>query len=62
MEEDLQRRPFTRAEETPSARRENEGVPSGHGKSADEEVLVGGEMRGQVEVGREDLREVGDGV
>lgn len=58
VEEDLQWGPFLGAEETPSAGRKNEGVPSRDGEGADEEVLLSGEMGREVEVGGEDVGEV----
>ena len=60
MEEDLQWRPLFGTKKTPCARGENEGVPGGDGEGAHEEVLVCREVRGKIEVGREDLGEVGD--
>ena len=52
VEKDLERWPFRCAKETPCTRRENEGVPGGDSECAYEEVLVRGEVRGKVEVGR----------
>ena len=57
MEENLQGWPFLGAQKPPCARRKNESVPSGYGERADEEVLVGRQMRGQVK-GRRELERI----
>lgn len=62
VEQELQWWPFLSLEEPPGSRGQNQGVPSGDGKRAHEEVLVCRQMRRKIEVGREDLREVGDAV
>ena len=55
VEDDLERGPFLCAEEPPSPWRQDEGVPCSDGESTDEEVLVSGEMRREVEGGGEDV-------
>lgn len=55
--EHLEDGPLGGLHEAPGAGRENEGVPCGDGESADEKVLVGGEMGRKVERGREDVCE-----
>ena len=47
--DDFEHRPFLGAKEFPGPRGENEGVPSGDGQGADEEVLVGGQVGWKLE-------------
>ena len=47
--DDFEHGPFLGAEEFPGPWGENEGVPSGDGQGADEEVLVGGQVGWKLE-------------
>jgi len=47
--DDFEYRPFLGAKEFPGPWGENEGVPSGDGERADEEVLVGGQVGWKLE-------------
>lgn len=47
--DDFEHRPLLGAEELPGPRGENEGVPSGDGQRAHKKVLVGREVRWELE-------------
>jgi hypothetical protein len=52
--DDFEDRPLFRLHQAPGARGEHERVPCGDGERADEKVLVGGEVRREIEVRREE--------
>ena len=58
LENDFEHRPFLCLHQAPGARGEDEGIPCGDGERTDEEILVCAQMGGQVEVGREESRDV----
>ena len=59
MEDDLKDGPFLGLEEPPGTGTEDKSVPCGDGEGTDEEVLVSGQVGGEVERGREEGRDVG---
>jgi hypothetical protein len=47
--DNLEHRPFLGAKELPGPRGKNEGVPGGDGQRAHEKILVGGQVRWELE-------------
>ena len=59
MIENFKERPSFCTEKSPSARRENESIPSGYCQSTYEEVLVSTQMRWEIERRRQKVCDVG---